>query len=247
MSTNATVFWGNNPTVLLNKNDIFELWPTANMDYQSKLNAITRLVILLTTIGYIFTFSLKILTVGVITLFVIYTIYKLKNIEGFSIINQPETTTANQAQMAILGNTKTTSSKIINPETLEETMKENYTMNNSKNPFSNVLLPEIKYNKERKPAPPSFNPQVYEDITSATKKMVQELNPDIINTNKQLFGDLAENFELDQSNRVFYSTANTRVTNDQGAYSQFLYGNMPSCRDNDTLECVKDSYRYTLY
>jgi len=247
MSTNATAFWGNNPSVLLNKNEVLELWPTANMDYENKLNAIARLVILLTLLGYIFTFSLKILAAGVITLFIIYILYKSKYIEGFSIINKPEVTTANQAQMAILGNTKTASSKIINPETLEETMKENYTMNNSKNPFSNVLLPEIKYNKERKPAPPSFNPQVYEDITTATKKMVQELNPDIINTDKQLFGDLAENFELDQSNRVFYSTANTRVTNDQGAYSQFLYGNMPSCRDNDTLECVKDSYRYTLY
>ena len=52
---------------------------------------------------------------------------------------------------------------------------------------------------------------------------------------------------LDQSNRVFYSTANTRVSNDQGAYAKYLYGDMPSCKNNDTLECVKDSYRYTLY
>ena len=41
------------------------------------------------------------------------------------------------------------------------------------------------------------------------------MNPGIKNTNKQLYGDLWNNFELDQSNRLFYSTANTRVANDQ--------------------------------
>jgi len=76
MSTNATAFWGNNPSVLLNKNEVLELWPTANMDYENKLNAIARLVILLTLLGYIFTFSLKILAAGVITLFIIYILYK---------------------------------------------------------------------------------------------------------------------------------------------------------------------------
>ena len=77
--------------------------------------------------------------------------------------------------------------------------------------------------------------------------MVQDLNPSIVNTNKQLFGDLYEQFNLDQSNRVFYSNANTRVANDQGAFANYLYGNMPSCRNNDTLECVKDNFRYILY
>ena len=27
---------------------------------------------------------------------------------------------------------------------------------------------------------------------------------------------------------VFYSMPNTRITNDQGAYAEYLYGNMPS-------------------
>ena len=76
------------------------------------------------------------------------------------------------------------------------------------------------------------------------------MNPEIKNTNKQLYGDLWEKFNLDQSNRSFYSTANTRVTNDQGAYAQFLYGNMPSGKssgpDGDFAR-VQDNYRYTLY
>ena len=50
-------FWGNNPAILLNKNEILELFPTSNMNYNQKLNSITRLIILLTLIGFIFTFS----------------------------------------------------------------------------------------------------------------------------------------------------------------------------------------------
>jgi len=55
---------------------------------------------------------------------------------------------------------------------------------------------------------------------------------------------------LDQSNRVFYSTANTRVANDQGSFGNFLYGNMPSSKESDFASGIqreKDSYRYTLY
>ena len=217
-------FWGNNPTILLNQQYILELFPSKEMNYNGKLNSITRLIILLTFLGFIFTFSFKILGIGLITIFIIYLLYFFKKKEGFQ--NSPT---------------------FLNPETLERTLKKEYYHTNSKNPFSNVLLPEIKYDRNRDPAPPSFNPDVYEDITDSTKQMIQELNPEIIDTNKQLFGDLAENFMLDQSNRVFYSTANTRVSNDQGAYAKYLYGNMPSCKNNDTLECVKDSYRYTLY
>ena len=76
------------------------------------------------------------------------------------------------------------------------------------------------------------------------------MNNDIKNTNKQLFGDLLNRFDLDQSNRAFYSTANTKVMNDQGALGHFLYGNMPSSKESNIegdMQRVADSYRYTLY
>ena len=90
-------------------------------------------------------------------------------------------------------------------------------------------------NPDRKAAPPSFNPIVYEDIKKSVKKQTQMLNPDIMNTNKQLYGDLYDNYQLDQSMMRFYTTANTRVENDQGAFSKFLYGDMPSSKE-DTAE-----------
>ena len=73
-------FWTNNPTILFNKEYIFELWPTTNMSYEQKLNAITRLVILITILGYILTMSHRILFVGVMTvfgIFILFSSYKL--------------------------------------------------------------------------------------------------------------------------------------------------------------------------
>ena len=42
----TTQFWINEPTILFNKDYMLELWPTLNMNYEQKLNAITRLIIL---------------------------------------------------------------------------------------------------------------------------------------------------------------------------------------------------------
>jgi hypothetical protein len=142
------------------------------------------------------------------------------------------------------------SDSYINPVTLDSVLKTEFKEGNKKNPFSNVLLTQIMDEPDRKSAPPSFNVDVSEDITRNIKKEVQMLNPSIKNTDKQLFGDMWQNFELDQSNRVFYSTPNTRITNDQSAYGQYLYGYMPSSKESGAdaaLARVQDSYRYTLY
>ena len=41
-------FWLENPNTLLNKNHITEIWPNSDFDLARKLNAITRLIIILT-------------------------------------------------------------------------------------------------------------------------------------------------------------------------------------------------------
>jgi hypothetical protein len=133
---------------------------------------------------------------------------------------------------------------------LDAVVRSEFKEGNKKNPFSNVLLTEIMDDPDRKAAPPSFNPDIDEDITKNVKRSVQFMNPDIKNTNKQLYGSLYDRWDLDQSDRVFYSTANTRVANDQGAFGQYLYGFMPSARDSgtaDNIQRIKDNYRVLLY
>jgi hypothetical protein len=237
--------WSNDPTILFNKDYIFELWPTTNMSYEQKLNAITRLIILITIFGFILTRSTRILLVGVVTIALIFVLYKMreqkiKKDEGFEI-------KGNEVTGLFDKNMKT----IKNPVTLESVISSEFKEGNKKNPFSNVLLTDIMDDPDRKAAPPSFNPEIEEKITKNVKKSVQFMNPGIDNTNKQLFGDLWNNFELDQSNRLFYSTANTKVVNDQGAFAKYLYDDLKYSGKESTPEGafarVQDNYRYTLY
>ena len=105
-------------------------------------------------------------------------------------------------------------------------------------------------NPNRPSAAPAFNTEVNDEINNSVKKQTQMLNPSIDGTNKQIYGDLYENYNLDNSMMRFYTTANTRVANDQGAYGQWLYGNMPSAKEDNiegNIQRVKDNVRYNLY
>jgi hypothetical protein len=237
-------FWLNNPMILLNKEYIFELWPSINMSYEQKLNAISRLIILTSILGYLITQNMKILFTGLITLIIIIVVSKTTK----SKITKEMLKEGFLGENALLDeNNYADNERIINPVTLESVFKEG----TKKNPFSNVLLTEILDKPERKSAPPSFNPEVEEKITKNIKRSVQFNNPGIENTNKQLFGDLYENWELDQSNRAFFSTASSQVEpGDQSSLGKWLYGAMYSAKESTpegNMQREKDSYRYTLY
>ena len=241
-------FWSNDPTILFNKDYIFELWPTTSMCYEEKLNAISRLIILLTILGYILTMSMRILAVGALTLLVIFILYNmrkqkltkdmLENFEDKSSVQGNEVT----------GMFDNKPKSFINPVTLDAVLRTEFKEGTKKNPFSNVLLTQINDEPERKAAPPAFNVDVDEDITKNVKRAVQMMNPGIKNTNKQLFGDLWQQFQLDNSLRPFNSCPNTRVTNDQGAFSQYLYNDMKFSGKESTPEGaiarVQDNWRW---
>ena len=240
----TTPFWFNDPIILFNQESILQIWPTQQMNFESKLNAISRLVIFMSLLGFIFTRNLNLIIIGIVTLAIIFTLYKLRKQsivkfkEGFSV--NPSIQPSIQQSLAPM---------TTNPVTLESVLRSEFHPTTKKNPFGNVLLTDIADNPNRKAAAPSFNPDVYDEITSSVKKQTQMLNPDIINTNKQLYGDLYDSYTLDNSMMRFYSTANSRIENDQGAYAKYLYGQMPSSKSSGpdgAYQRVADSYRYIL-
>lgn len=239
----TTPFWSNDPTILFNKESILQIWPTQQMTFEAKLNTISRIVIIMSLLGFIFTKNWNLIIIGIVTLAIIFTLYKLRKQilvskkEGFTVNPSIQPSALSPAPM------------LKDPVTLENVLRTNFHPTTKKNPFGNVLLTEINDDPNRLAAAPSFNPDVYDEIDSAVKKQTQMLNPGIINTNKQLYGDLYQNYELDNSMMQFYSTANSRVTNDQGAFSNWLYGNMPSGKSSGpdgAFQRVADSYRYIL-
>jgi len=235
-------FWSNDPTIIFNNKYITEVFPTTDMYYEQKLNSVTRLIIIISLLGYFLSGNIRIPIAGLAMIAVIFFIYKSRKYkvtrdmilqEGFK-----------------QSDGKQSDGKHKQSDSIETLKKSEYKDGTKKNPFSNVLLTQITDEPNRKAAPPSFHPEVDEDITRNVKKAVQFMNPEIKNTSKQLYGDLYENFELDQSNRAFFSTANTRVANDQGSFAQYLYGDMPSSKESNAagaMQRVADSQRYTLY
>ena len=102
----------------------------------------------------------------------------------------------------------------------------------------NVMLPEIKYNPTRNAAAPSFNPVVEKEINESAGN---------VGIDPRLFVDLGDKLSFENSMRQFYPTANTSVPNDQTAFAEFCYGNMPSCKEGDGLQCIKDNPRWINY
>lgn len=242
----TTPFWSNDPTILFNKDNITQIWPTQQMTFEAKLNAISRIVIVMSVLGFIFTRNWNLVIIGIVTLAIVFTLYKLRKQSLVNSLIKKEGFSVNPSMQT---SALSPSPRLTDPVTLKNVLRSEFHPTTKKNPFGNVLLTEINDDPNRLAAAPSFNPDVYDEIDKAVKKQTQMLNPGIINTNKQLYGDLKDNYDLDNSMMQFYSMPNTRVTNDQGAYAEYLFGNMPSGKSSGpdgAFQRVADSYRYIL-
>jgi hypothetical protein len=233
-SSKSIPFWGMNPNVLLDTTYVFELFPIESMTYEQKLNAISRMVILLTIISFLYSQSYRLLAISAFSLLAICLLFYAHQQtcakEGFGEGNE----------IAI--------EKILESHGKQRDPANTFVSPSIQNPLSNVLIPEIEYDPMRKPAPPSYNTTVEADILQKAKDMVQKANPDQPDIAKKLFTDLADEFEFEQSMRPFFSTANTMVPNDQGAFAEFCYGNMVSCKEGNMFACARnDMARYNNY
>ena len=76
----STQFWINDPTILLNRDHISQVWISPKMSFEEKLNAITRLVSLLTIAGFILMQNINFIWVGMLTLLLIVIYYNTNTV-----------------------------------------------------------------------------------------------------------------------------------------------------------------------
>jgi hypothetical protein len=227
----TTQFWLNEPTILFNKNYIAEIWPNPNMSKERKLNAISRFVLVASILGYLVTLNMKLLFICIVTLAIIAVLYKVQaNKEK----NKPKE--------------EVTKEGFENVKKINKLLEEQYTMPSNNNPMMNVLLPEISYNPKRQSGAPSFMPLIESDINSSTKNFVKDTFSDETNEEKEsikkkLFADLGDNYTFDDSMRVFYTTPNTQIPNDQGGFAQFCFGDMISSKENNPFALERNNPR----
>ena len=103
---------------------------------------------------------------------------------------------------------------------------------NPRNPLNNVLLTEIHGNPNRRPAPPSFASDVWEDTHRAFQEQTQLLHPDQPNIINEMYGDIYENHQLETGlMRQMYSMPSTRVHDDRETLQHILAKDMFSGKE----------------
>ena len=230
-NANKTQFWINQPSVLLDKNDMTDLWPMPLMSVEQKLNAITRLVLLLTILGFLITNNINIIFTGFITLAIFVMLYRTQyNLN----------TSSSDSDSAASSNKK---EGFVNSQ-MYNALKPHLTTPTLQNPMMNVLLPEISYNPTRDEAAPAYNPEVEKEINHSTEGyVVLDFEPrnltEAEKLRKKLFADLGDKYEFDDSMRMFYTNPSTTIPNDQKGFAEFCFGDMISCKQGNEMACQR--------
>ena len=138
-------FWLYNPSILLKKEKMFELWPKNDVSLAEKLNAVSRSIIVLTTLGYFSTRSLNIVVSGIITLIIIVALYKNKSCASKNIKEQFKNLSISELKKTLT-----------NPE--------------NKNPYMNFMMTDYVDNPNKSPAMPLYDKEVKKEVDNEVFK-----------------------------------------------------------------------------
>lgn len=232
-------FWSENPNILLNPAYITEFFPSEDMTYSQKLNAITRMIIVLTIVVFFITQTARTIGFGILSIGVIYLVHYYYAAEK-SKTAKPLT---KDAFTGLGGQTANTSPAIsaLDGDLDGVSAVGVFDEPSAENPFSNVLITDINGNPTKKPAPPAYNDQVNQSILAAAKEAVVASNPGQPDISDKLFKDLGEQMTFEQSMRQFYSNPSTTTPDDQQAFAEFCYGGMISCAEGNKFACARNA------
>lgn len=233
--TKSILFWSEDPNILFKSEYIFEFFPTENMSYEQKMNSISRLIIFLTIVAFIFTRNIRLLLIATIILasiFLLYNYQKKEEAKKENMNENIEESFENQADVILAQKNIKIPDNVFDEPT-------------SANPFSNVLMSDYDYNPNKKPAAPSYNEKVNNDILGQAKQLVIDANPDQPDIADKLFKSFGDQYEFEQSLRPFHSTPSTTIPNDQSAFADFCFGSMISNKEGNLFSAARNLPRYT--
>lgn len=207
----TTPFWYKDISVLYDKDYIFEIFPSKRFDIIRKLNSLLRLSILYSLIIYLINRDNRYIVLPFIVAIVTWIIWK----------RQSETHTKDILQESM-------SNK------LDDLVKINDLSNECRvptkdNPFMNPNLNEFSNDNVNMPKScPSYN-------NIGVQKRIEEL------FNQDLYRDVKDIFNKENSQRQFYTVPGNQIPNDQGSFSHWCYGLPPTCKEGNGLACLNDS------
>ena len=217
-------FWTQDPNVIFQYP--LEFFPVQQMTMEQKLNAITRLVLMLTLILFVVTKHIRVLFVTFLTLGSIayYAYVRQEKKENFEGVKSPVD------EMIVTANFDT--SEVFADPSIT-------------NPFNNTLMTDFERAEHKKPAPPAYSEETSKLILEEVKGLIAEANPEQPLINNKLFRSLEDDLKFEQSLRPFFSNPATTIPNDQTAFADFCYGSMVSCKEGNPFACARNLARHT--
>ena len=206
----TTVYWLEDPKILFDKENLTQLWPTSNMTYIEKMNALCRIIVFLTIIGLIIFRSLNILIIGLIVLCILTFLYNKKVIteqgkelyDNTSYENDKKDIKSKNNSKDVNKNTgnnsKNTKESFVSmlPWKDTELVLSEHPSINKQNPLNNHLLSDSigSESKVKKSNKQINHTQLLDTIRNNTSIM----------NNIKLEKDLESNFNLDRHSRQYY-------------------------------------------
>jgi len=200
-------FWLDNPRVLFDRNKLMEFYPDSNLSIDEQLNAITRFVIYFGVLLFIATgnaSSFLLIAVGVAVI-----VFIQQN--GKDFLSKKKEHFLDSYRSA---------HQLPNGYPLEVDRKGEVCQAPSKdNPFMNLLVSDYANNPNR--------PKSCDVRDTAVRDEVNRLY------NSNLFLDVDDIWEKRNSQREFYSVADSRIPNDRESFAKWVYDDRNhSCREN---------------
>ena len=216
-------FWGEDPNVLFDSHYAAEFFPVDSMGFNRRLNAVTRVVLVLTAVSFAMTRNLRLLAVSAMTLVAVFVLHRV----------EADRASARAARPREGFGARRAARPAYQPPTAQ-------------NPFANVLPTDYDDPAGKLPAAPPDDPAVAEQVLAATRRLIENANPGQPDIAAKLFHDLGEQLSFEQSMRPFHSTASTTIPNDQGAFLDFCYGDMASCKDGNAFACARATVNHAM-
>lgn len=199
-----TDFWVNNPSILVDKEKFIEFFPSNDLDFNRKLNAIQRLSIYISIALCIYTNNAKFIGVCVITGIITYMIYTY---------NQRET--LQNTELKTFDNTGNAVTDIFDKCT--RPVPGNPFMNFTNGDYLNLSSDGKIVDK------PKNCPINNTDIIDSQNKIF----------NENLFRDVNDLMGKNNSDRQFYTMPNTELVNRQNEFAKWCYLTpLETCKEN---------------
>ena len=215
MSEKNNKIWFDNINILFNEDNLFDIIPTTEMNYNNKINSITRFSIYLCIVLILFTRNLKYIYIPFITCLVFYILHIFNNTEMFA-VNNKISETENSVNTVV---DNVVNNEINNLEnSINEEKNDNCRLPTDNNPLMNMELSDHVLNDKQ--ACNLNNIDIDNNINDIFDKLYPTIEPSY---NKKF------------NQRSFYTMPNTKPANEQGAFANWLYNTPVSCESGDHM------------